>query len=392
VEVRAVRSLGDLRRFIDLPYRLHAGTPWVPPLRLERWIFLTQRLNAFFTHGRAGYFLAWRDGRVVGRITAHVDDAFNAHHGSAWGTFGFLELEDDPEALEALLVSAEAWLRARGCDRMVGPMDFSMNDESGVLIEGHELRPLVRQPWQPPYYARRLEEAGLTKAVDLLSWSLDVRDRGSVRPALMRMARRARESGGITVREMSRRHLRRELDAFAEVYNAAWSQNWGFVPYGKADLDQYALDLRLVRSPGWFQIAEKDGEVVGMAITVMDINQVLARMDGRLLPWGWWHYLRRHRTVDQLRVGFLGVKPEHVASGAGAALYEAHYDVAERSPLSHGEAGWILEGNRAMNKSLEAMHGRVVKRWRVFERRFGPPSPGPFPEPSPPPSAGDGAS
>ncbi|WP_210491873.1 hypothetical protein [Patulibacter sp. SYSU D01012] len=370
VEVRRVRSLADLRRFIDLPYRLHAGTPWIPPLRLERWVFLTQALNAFFTHGRGAYFLALRDGRVVGRITAQVDDAFNAFHGSRWGMFGFFELEDDQEVADALLGTAEAWLRARGCDRMVGPMDFSMNDESGVLVEGFEHEPLIRQPWQPPYYAERLEAAGMAKAVDLLSWWLDVADRSKVRPALFRMARRARESGGITIREMSRRHLRRELDAFAEVYNAAWSQNWGFVPYGKADLDAYALELRLVRSPGFFMVAEKDGETVGMAITVMDINQVLKRMKGRLLPLGWWWFLRRHQITDQLRVGFLGVKPEHMTAGVGAALYEAHYDTAERSPLSHGEAGWILEGNKAMNKSLQAMNGHVIKRWRVFERRF----------------------
>jgi GNAT superfamily N-acetyltransferase len=284
--------------------------------------------------------------------------------------FGFLELEDDQEVADALLDAADAWLRARGCDRMVGPMDFSMNDESGVLIEGFQREPLVRQPWQPPYYRERCEQAGLAKAVDLLSWSLSVRDREKVRPALMRMARRARESGGVTVRPMRRLHLRRELDAFAEVYNAAWSQNWGFVPYGKADLDAYAAELQLVYSPGWFQVAEKDGETIGMAITVMDINQVLKKMRGRVLPLGWWHFLRRHRTVDQLRVGFLGVKPEHVATGAGAALYEAHFDVAARSRLTHGEAGWILESNRAMNRSLEAMGGEVVKRWRVYERPF----------------------
>jgi hypothetical protein len=363
-----VRTIGDLRRFIDLPYRLHAGTPWIPPLRLERWIFLIQRLNAFFTHGSGQYFLAWRDGRVVGRITAHVDDAYNAFHDARWGMFGFVEFEDDPEIVRALLCTAEAWVRAKGCDRLVGPMAFSMNDESGVLIEGFELEPLTRQPWHPPYYAQRLEEAGLTKAVDLLSWYLQVADRSKVRPALLRMGARARESGGVTIREMSRRHLRKDLDAFAEVYNAAWSQNWGYTPFGKADLDAYALELRLVRSPGWFQIAEKDGEVIGMAITVMDINQVLKRMKGRLLPFGWWHFLRRHHTTDQLRVGFLGVKPEHVQTGAGSALYEAHFDVGEGSPLKSGEAGWILEGNKAMNKSLQAMNGHVVKKWRMFER------------------------
>src|SRR5262245_8414676 len=145
--IRPARGLVALKRFVDLPYRLHAGTPWVPPLKVERLLFLSRRLNPFFSHGEAEYFLAWRDGRVVGRITAQVDDAFNEYHDSRWGMFGFLELEEDPELLAALLDAAATWLRERGCDRMVGPMDFSMKDESGVLIEGHEIPPMIRQPW-----------------------------------------------------------------------------------------------------------------------------------------------------------------------------------------------------------------------------------------------------
>ncbi|WP_051470881.1 GNAT family N-acetyltransferase [Patulibacter minatonensis] len=371
VEVRPVRSVADLRRFIDLPYRLHAGTPWIPPLRLERWIFLVQKLNAFFSHGRGTYFLAWRDGRVVGRITAHVDDSYNEHHDARRGLFGFIEFEDDPEVVRALLDAAEAWVRGQGCDRIVGPMDFGMNDECGVLVDGFEREPLVRQPWHPPYYGERLEEAGLTKAVDLLSYWLEVAGRDKVRPALLRMGARAREQNGVVVRPMRMRGLRKELDAFADVYNQAWSENWGYSPFREEDLDAWAFELRLVHSPGWYLIAEKDGEVIGMSVTVMDINQVLKRMKGRLLPFGWLHYLRRHRIVDQLRVGFLGVKPEHMVTGAGAALYEAQYDVGATSPLKAGEAGWILETNKAMNKSLQAMSGVVVKRWRMYERELG---------------------
>lgn len=368
IEVRAVRTWGDLRAFIDLPFRLHAGTPWVPPLRLERWLFLNRRLNAYFRHGRAQYFLARRDGRVVGRITAQIDHAYNAFHENRWGMFGFLELEDDPDVLAELLAAAEGWLRANAADHMIGPMDFSMNDESGVLIEGFERDPLIKQPWHPPYYQRRCEEAGLTKAMDLLSWDLTVEDRSKVLPMLFELGEQVEAKHGITIREMSRRHLRRELDGFAEVYNAAWSRNWGFVPYGKADLDAYALELQLVYSPGWFMVAEHEGETVAMAITVMDLNQVLKKMNGRLLPLGWWYFLNRHRIVDRLRVGFLGVKPEYQHTGVAAGLYAAHYDNAERSPLKHGEAGWILETNRGMNRGLQAMNGTIAKRYRVYER------------------------
>ncbi len=370
VDVTPVRGLRDLRRFIELPYRLHGGTQWVPPLRLERYIFLSRRLNAYFKHGEAEYFLAHRDGRVVGRITAQVDHAFNEFHGSRWGMFGFLELTDDAEALEAMLAAAERWLRERGCDRMVGPMDFQLNDESGVLIEGFDLRPMVRQPWHPPYYQRLCESAGLEKAMDLFMWELYVQDRQKVLPILPELAEKARTEHGVRIRKMSRRHLRRELDDFARIYNAAWSDNWGFVPYSKEDLDAYALDLQLVYARDWFMVAEKDGETIAIAITIPDINKVLRRMNGRLLPLGWWHFLNRSRIMDEVRVGFLGVLPEYQHTGVAALLYIEHFDMAAKTRQTGGEMGWILETNEAMNRGMEAMGGRIVKRYRVYERKL----------------------
>jgi GNAT superfamily N-acetyltransferase len=375
VEVLPVRGWRDVRRFVELPYRLHAGTPWVPPLKLERYIFLSRKLNAYFKHAEAEYFLARRGGRVVGRVTAQVDRAFNAYHGSRWGNFGFLEFEDDPPVLAALLGAAEAWLRERGCERMVGPMDFVMNDESGVLIEGFELEPMIRQPWHPPYYQRRCEEAGLTKAMDLFSWKLHISDRARMHPVLPKAAERAQTKFGIRIRKMSRRHLRREMDEFAKVYNAAWSKNWGFVPYSKADLDAYTVDMQLVYDRDWFMIAENDTETVAVAITIPDINQVYLKMQGRLLPFGWWHYLNRRRVIDRVRIGFLGVMPEYQHTGVAAALYMEHFDIAGRTPRTWGEASWILETNTAMNRGLEAMGGRIVKRWRVYERLLETPAP-----------------
>jgi GNAT superfamily N-acetyltransferase len=368
VEVRPARGPRDLRAFVELPYRLHAGTPWVPPLKLERYLFLSRRLNPYFTHGEAEYFMARREGRVVGRITAQIDRAFNEFHSNRWGNFGFLEFEDDQDVVDALLGAAEAWLRERGCERMVGPMDFQLNDESGVLIEGFELAPVVRQPWHPRYYQERLEAAGLTKAMDLFSWFLDVSERDKVLPILPQIADRARTKHGITIRKMSRRRLRRDMDEFARVYNAAWSQNWGFVPYSKEDLDELARTYQLVYSRDWFMVAEIEGETVAMAISVPDINQVLRKMKGRLLPLGWWHYLRRRGNMNGVRVGFLGVMPEHQHTGAAALLYMEHYDMAETTPQKWGEASWILENNTSMNRGLEAMGGKIIKRHRVYER------------------------
>jgi hypothetical protein len=371
LEVTPVRSWRDRREFVELPYRLHANAErWIPPLRLERHLFLLERLNPFFTHGEAELFLARRDGRVVGRISAQVDRNFNAHHGNAWGMFGFLELEDDGEALALLLDAAAGWLRARDSDRMIGPMDFSMNEESGVLVEGHDREPFVRQPWHPPYYQRLCEAHGLTKAIDLWMWELHIEGRDAIVPGIVEMAERLEPDHGIRIRHMSRRRLRRDLDLFAETFNEAWKDNWGFTPYTKADLDTYAIDLQLVFDRNWFMVAEKvdTGETVGIAITVPDINQVLKKMGGRLLPFGWWHFLRRRRTIDRVRVGFLGVKPEYQHTGVAAGLYIEHFDMAEVTPQKWGEMGWILETNDAMNRGMEGMGGKVVKKYRVYER------------------------
>ncbi|HET9718987.1 MAG TPA: hypothetical protein VFP55_02815 [Solirubrobacteraceae bacterium] len=374
VQVRPVRGRRDVKAFVDLPFRLHQGTPWIPPLKLERYAYLSEKLNPFYKHGEAELFLARRNGRVVGRISAQIDRNFNDFHGHRWGLFGFLEFEDDQEILNALLAAAEAWLRQRGRDRMVGPMDFVMNEECGVLIEGYQLEPMIRQPWHPAYYRERIEAAGLEKAMDVFHWHLDVSDRETrMNPILPKLAERCREKYGITIRKMSWVHLRRELDEFAKVYNAAWSKNWGFVPYAKEDLDDLGITYRLIYDRHWFMVAEnEEGETVAMAISIPDINQVYKKMKGRLLPLGWWYYLNRRRYMDRCRVGFLGVLPEYQHTGVAAALYLEHFDMAAITPVNTGEAGWILETNSSMNRGLEAMGGRMSKRCRVYERRFEP--------------------
>jgi GNAT superfamily N-acetyltransferase len=368
VEITPVRGFRALKRFIDLPFALHANTMWIPPLKEERYLFLTRRLNAFFSHGVAEYFLAYRDGRVVGRITAHIDFAYNDFHESRTGMFGFVEFEDDQEVVDALLATAESWLRARGITEMLGPMDFALNDEGGILIEGFDLEPMVRHPWHPPYYQERIEQAGVTKAQDLLSWSLDVSDAKTMDPRLARIAERAKTRYGVTIRRMERHGLRRDLDEFAKVYNAAWSRNWGFTPYSKADLDAYWVDLQLIYSRDWYMVAEIDGETVGMAITIPDVAQIYKRMKGHFFPTGWVWYAGRWFIMDRIRVGFLGVMPDYEHTGVAAALYLEHFRTAEHVKQKRGEAGFILESNRSMNRALEAMGGKVVKRWRVYER------------------------
>jgi GNAT superfamily N-acetyltransferase len=372
LEVAPVRSRSDRREFIELPYRLHSNAEqWIPPLRLERRMFLSKRMNAYFKHADAELFLARREGRVVGRISAQIDRAFNDYHDNRWGMFGFLELEEDPDALAALLGAAESWLAERGRDRMIGPMDFSMNDEAGVLIEGFDREPMVKQPWHPPYYQRLCEEAGLEKAMDLFMWELHITGRDKVMPVIWELAEQLEPKHGITIRKMSRLRLRKDVDVFGELWNEAWKNNWGFVPYSKEDLDHYAQELQLVFDKHWFMVAEEGDKPVGVAITVPDVNQVLKEMNGRLLPLGWLKFLMKNRYIDRVRVGFLGVKPAYQHTGVAAGLYAEHFDMAEVTPQTWGEMGWILETNTAMNRGMEAMGGKIVKKYRVYERSLG---------------------
>lgn len=369
IEIRTARSYREVGAFIDLPYDLHADTAWIPPLKLERRMFLSRRLGTYAKRIDFELFCAFRGDELVGRVSAHIDRAYNDHHKARWGWFGFFEAVDDDAVTDALLTAAEGWLRERGMERMVGPADFTVNDESGIVVDGHDIEPMIREPWHPRYYQQLMEHAGMEKVVDLFMYHLDVSQRDSVHPALVEVGQKAFDEHGVVIRKMSRRRLRRDLDVFADIYNRAWSKNWGFVPYDEQDLDQYALEMQLVYAKQWFMVAEIDGEPVAIAITVPDINMVLKEIGGRLLPFGWFKYLRRNRYITGVRVGFLGVKPEFQHTGVAGALYLEHFDVCAAEPLVHyGETGWILETNKGMNRGMEAMNGTVVKRYRMYER------------------------
>src|SRR3712207_3527525 len=288
LEIRPVRSRRELTTFIRLPWRLYRNEAnWVPPLVAERRRFLDRARNPFFRHAEAEYLLAWRGDRPVGRISAHVDRNLNEFQGNDWGLFGFFECERDPEAAQALVDAAEAWLAARGRGVMVGPMNFTTNDELGILIEGHERTPMILTPWTHRWYPELLEGTGLVKAMDLLMWELHIEGRERVLPVVWELADKVEADPAITVRTMRKRDLEAELGRFLEVYNAAWERTWVFVPLTEEEVRHYAKDLRPVLDERWAYIAEKDGKTIGAALTLPDFNQVLAHLDGRLLPFGW---------------------------------------------------------------------------------------------------------
>jgi GNAT superfamily N-acetyltransferase len=374
VSIRPVRTRRQLKRFVKVPFHLHREHPqWVPPLIYERMEFLDREKNPYFEHAEAEYFLAERDGEPVGRITAQIDRRWDEFQGGEDGMFGFFETIEDREVAAALLGAAEDWLRARGRRRLLGSMDFTTNDELGILIEGFELRPMVLQPWHPPFYRELIEDRGYAKAMDLLMWYLELgklKEGDQFTPEIHAAAEKALHEEGISIRNIDKRNLGREMQIFTEVYNEAWSKNWGFVPATDAEVEFHAKLLKQVIDERWGFIAEKDGEAVGVAFTLPDINQAIAKTGGRLLPFGWLRFLLAKRRIDRVRVFALGVKHDYRHSGVAAGLYLKHLEAASPDGVPGGETGWILETNGPMNRAMEGMGGEVVKRYRIYERRL----------------------
>jgi hypothetical protein len=371
--IRPVSGRRDLTSFIKLPYRLHRSTPWVPPLISERRQFLNRDKNPYFEHAEAEYFIAERDGVPVGRVTAQIDRRWDEYQGGSDGMFGFFDCEKDPEVARALIDTASEWVAGRGRERLIGPMDFTTNDECGLLVEGYERAPMILEAWHPPYYRELLEELGLRKTIDLLVWWLamgELKKGLEFHPAIHEAAEKVSTEHGVTIRHMDKGDLAAEVARFMEVYNAAWEKNWGFVPLTEAEVEFHAKTLKQVIDERWTFIAERDGEVLGAAFTLPNINQVLAKLNGRLLPFGWLRFLLGKRQIDEVRVFALGVKPEHQHLGIAAAFYVKHLEATDPDGVMSGEQGWILETNEPMNRAMEGMGGKVVKRYRVYERNL----------------------
>ena len=373
VSIVPVRTRRQRKRFVKVPFHLHRDQPqWVPPLIFERMQFLDPGRNPWFEHGEAELLIAERDGEPVGRVSVQIDARWDEYQGGSDAMFGFFETADDSEVVGALFAAAREWAAARGRERLLGPMDFTTNDEIGILIEGFERRPMILEPWHPPHYAERIEAEGFAKAMDVLMWELELgrlKEGESFDPSIHEAAHRALEEEGIAIRNMRKRDMANEVRRFMDVYNEAWGDNWGFVPITDAEVEFQAKNLKQVLDEEWTFMAEKDGEVIGAALTLPDINQVMADLNGRLLPLGWLRFLRGKPKIDRLRVFALGVKHAYRHTGVAAGLYLKHLETAGRpGAIQGGEMGWILETNEPMNRAMEGMGGTVVKKYRLYER------------------------
>jgi GNAT superfamily N-acetyltransferase len=370
VTVKAAESASDRKEFIELPYRLHKGHPyWVPPLRSDV-AHLLDPANPFFAHAEAQQFIA-RDasGKVVGRIVAVKNDAHTDRHHDGVGFFGFFEAENDPSVAAALFDTARDWLKKRGFTTMRGPMSPSINDEIGFLIDGFDQTPVVMMPYTPQYYPGLAESYGFTKAKDVYAYRHDKTALQLDR--VKRLADVLAKRNNIVVRPLNMKNFQGDVDKVKDLYNAAWEANWGAVQITEEELADVAKQLKPVVLPDLVQFAEMDGQTVGFALALPDLNVALKHMGGRLFPFGFLKLLWYQRNIPGLRVWALGVHPEHRRSGVAELLYLAIVKNGLARGMVYGESGWILEDNYLMRQAIEKMGGQRYKTYRVYDKPIG---------------------
>jgi len=373
LEVRPVSTAAEHAAFLELPYRIQGGDPhWVPPLRMERREHLDPRRNPWFEHAEAAFWLAWRDGRPVGRVSAQLDRLRLERHQDATGQFGMLEAERDPAVIPALLSMAEEWVRARGLTRISGPFSLSINDECGLLVEGVDTPPAMMMGHAPAHYAAAIERFGYAKAKDLVTYELPITP--ELPRAVARLLERSTLPGPVSVRSMRSNRLLDEVRVLVQVFNDAWSENWGFVPFTEAEIRHLAHSLRPLIRPELVWIAEMANEPVGVFLAVPDLNAAIADLGGRLLPFNWARLLWRLKTgrVHRFRVPLVGVAKRFQGSFAGGEiiyrLYREIHGALLKTGFTGGEVGWILEDNVPMRRIVELGGGHLRKVYRIYEK------------------------
>lgn len=370
IDIREIPLGGDLRPFLDVANAVYSDDPcYVRPLDFDLKDRLSRK-NPFFQNAEGTAFVAFKGGKPVGRITAQIDRGHLARYKDETGFFGFLDTIDDEEVCKALLDRAKAWLHARGMKKVRGPMSLNVNEEMGCLIEGFDTPPMIMMPHHRSYQGKLIEKAGLTKAKDVYAWKYIP---GEVPKRAAKAHADIAKLPEVKVRRMDRANLERDVRIVMDIFNDAWSENWGFVPLTEAELAKMAADMKLILDPELTRIAEIDGEPAAFTVALPNINEAIRDLDGKLFPFGVAKLLYRLKVqkVKTLRLALLGIrrKYRHIRQYAGLStyLYVDMNESARKMGVRMGELSWTLEDNGPVNVGIKMMGGTVYKKYRVYE-------------------------
>jgi len=375
IAVSLVTSRRDRNAFIKFPWPIYRNDPaWVPPLIIERKAFLDRKRHPFYRHGDAALFLAKRGNEIVGRIMASDDPNYNAFHKSNVGCFGLFESIDDVEVARALFRAADDWLRAKGRDEIMGPIDYSTNYVCGLLIDGFKHPPTLLTSHNPPYYERLIEECGFTKIIDFYAWWIldGAEPVARMRPVVEKFSKRYPAN----VRAGDMRNIREEAQKLREIYNQAWSKNWGFVPFTEVEIEHMTKELKPIVMPEWTLFAEVGDQPVAFILGVPDINVALQKINGRLtrfgLPIGLIKLLYYKSKIKTARLIALGVIEKYRRAGMAERLVMRVMEVGMIKQGFSGELSMTLENNLMMNRFLEAIGAKRYKTYRIYGRKLEP--------------------
>ncbi|MHC9419999.1 N-acetyltransferase [Sphingomonas citri] len=378
LSITPVTTKNERKAFVDLPFRVYADDPhWVPPLKGEALGLITPEKNGWFSHAKAQLFLARRDGRVVGRISAHIDTLAlempaAQGFGPGVGQWGLMDAEDE-DIFRTLLARAEAWLREQGMVRALGPISMSIWEEPGLLIQGFDQAPTVMMGHHKPVYREWIERAGYRPVKQLVTYELDITQ--EFPPIVKRIIRSGENNKSIVVREVNKKRFDEEAAIILEILNDAWSDNWGFVPLTPPEIKDVGVKLKPIVFNDLIRIAEVDGRPVAFMITLPDLNEAIRPLNGSLLPFGWAKlllWLRKPR-VRTMRVPLMGVRKELQSSRLASQLAFMMIEAIRKASVanygaSRGEIGWILDDNQGMNSIATAIESEVNKVYQVYER------------------------
>jgi len=375
VEIKQHQPGKDLKDFIQVAFEVYRDDPaWVPPLHMEITDRLTPEKNPFFEHAEVALFTAWKDGKAVGRISAQIDHEHLRIHEDNAGFFGFFDTVDDQEVASALIAAAEDWLASRGMTVMRGPFSLSINEETGLLVEGFDSPPTIMSPHHRSYQGALAEAAGLQKVKDCYGW------KHQVVPAPAR-AQRAWEAitslPEVRFRSVNPRNLKKEVRDILDVFNDAWQHNWGFVPATDAEAKKMAADLQLILDKELSFFAEIDGQPVAICVCLPNLNEVIFDFGGKLNPVtvGKLIWRLKIRGPKSARLMLLGIRTDLRGKKRYAPLAMAVIAELVRRGLKQGyewaELGWTLEDNRLINAAIRSMGATIYKRYRLFEKPIG---------------------
>ncbi len=372
LDIRQLPMGGRLDDFLNVVDYIYRGdTAYVRPLDMELKDRLNPRKNPFFEHGEGVVFCAYRNGFPVGRCTASIDRGHLDRYGDGVGFFGFLDTVDDEEVARELLSRAESWLRGKGMKSVRGPLSLSINEETGCLVEGFDTPPYIMMPHHKPYQGALIEKAGYTKAKDFFAWKYTV---GEVNKRVARARQEIKALPEVTSRTIDMKNLAQDVELVVDVFNDAWSDNWGFVPATRNEVKKMAADFKLILLPEITCIVSIDGEPAAVAIALPNLNALVRDFDGKLFPMGLPKLLWRLKVdgPKSARLILLGIRKKWRQSRKYAALsafmYAEMNDGGRKLGIKEGELGWTLEDNGRVNAGIQMMGAKQYKRYRVYEK------------------------